>query len=101
MDIYKITMSEAISLYLEYLKQQGKSQRTLYTYGKDLEQIIQFFGTEKQLVSITLPQVGKFYQSDVLLRLSNGKQRSPQTVSKTLRVFRMFMIWAMEHHYIE
>jgi hypothetical protein len=31
------TLHEAIQEHLEYLKGQGKSERTLYTYNKDLE----------------------------------------------------------------
>ena len=31
------TIHEAIQEHLEYLKGKGKSERTLYTYNKDLE----------------------------------------------------------------
>jgi hypothetical protein len=90
----EITLLEATRTYLSHLKASGKQERTLYTYGKDLEQVMSFFGPEKPIETILLPQVGKFYQSDALLRLPNGKVRAAQTVSKTIRVFRMFMVWA-------
>jgi len=87
--------------YLEHLKKEGKSERTIYTYQKDTEQIIEFHGADRRLTSILTPHVGKFLKSDILLKLPNGKQRAEQTVRKTVRVFRMFMCWCMEHGYID
>ncbi len=83
--------------YLEALKTDGKSERTLYTYGKDLEQILTFFGGEREVDSINKPEVGKFLKSDELLRLPNGKDRAPQTVKKTQRVLRMLLVYAVNH----
>jgi site-specific recombinase XerD len=94
------TLSMAAQEYLDYLKGQGKTERTLYTYGKDFEQIISFFGPEKKLASILIPHVSGFMKSDALLRTPNGKDRSAQTVKKTVRVFRMFLVWALGHGYI-
>jgi site-specific recombinase XerD len=96
-----IILDEAIRKYQEYLLEKGHSSRTLYTYGKDLQQIVAFFGPERPLNTISLPHAGKFLKSDELLRLPNGKDRAAQTVNKTIRVFRMFMIWAKESGYVE
>ena len=38
------TLHQAAQAYLEHLRTQGKKERTLYTYGKDFEQIEAFFG---------------------------------------------------------
>lgn len=97
----EITIEDATKEYLDALKSQGKSKRTLYTYGKDLEQVCTFFGSEKALQAITLPLVGKFLKSDAFLRLPDGRERAPQTVAKTIRVFRKFLCWAKEQGYIE
>jgi hypothetical protein len=96
-----IILSEVVKQYLEELRQQGKSGRTLYTYGKDLEQVMAFFGADKLISSMTLTHVGKFYRSDELLKLPSGGERAIKTVSKTKRVFRMLMIWAQEQEYID
>lgn len=95
------TLVEAAQEYLEFLKSKGKSPRTLYTYGKDVEQILAFFGSDKEIAKITLPLVGKFYKSDELLKLPNGKDRAPRTILKTIRVFRMLMTWAQSQGYID
>jgi site-specific recombinase XerD len=92
----EVKLRDAIALYLEHLKAQGKNERTLYTYGKDLEQIQSFFGSERLVQSISLSLVGKFLKSDSLLKLPSGRDRAPQTVKKTMRVFRMLMIWLYE-----
>lgn len=60
-----------------------------------------FFGADRQLAEIRLPQVGKFYKSDLLLKLPDGKERAERTIAKTVRVFRMMMVWARESGRIE
>ncbi len=90
------TLHEAARGYLEHLKGEGKKERTLYTYGKDFEQIEAFFGASRKLAGILAPHVGKFFRSDALLKLPSGKERSRLTVEKTKRVLRMFLVWSHE-----
>jgi site-specific recombinase XerD len=96
-----ITLAEAAQRYLELLQQNGKSKATLYTYGKDLEQIQAFFGPERTVQSISLQWIGRFLKSDELLRQPNGKDRASQTVNKTIRVFRMLLTWLHQEGTIE
>ena len=56
------TLHEAAKAYIEHLRTQGKTERTIYTYGKDFEQIEAFFGAERKLASILVPHVGKILQ---------------------------------------
>lgn len=95
-----ITLSEATKQYLEFLQQDGKSDRTLYTYHRDLQQIQAFFGVERLIDNISLSLIGRFLKSDELLRLPNGQARAPKTVHKTIRVFRMFMQWLVYVAYL-
>ena len=94
------TLGQSMAEYLEHLKTEGKSDRTLYTYGRDAKQIISFFGAERKLTSILTPHVGKFLKSDALLRLPSGSERAELTVRKTVRVMRMFLLWCLEQGYI-
>ena len=95
------TLGQAMAEYLEHLKAEGKSERTLYTYTQDAKQIISFFGADRKLTSILTPHVGKFLKSDALLKLPNGAERAEQTVRKTIRVMRMFVTWCLQQGYIE
>ncbi len=95
------TLHEAVLEHLEHLKVQGKSDRTLYTYGKDLEQVEAFFKPDRKLSSILTPHVGSFLKSDALLKMRGDKDRSEITVRKTVRVFRMFVEWAKQQGYID
>ena len=90
------TLHQATQNYLKQLKAQGKKEATLFTYGKDLEQIETFFGPDKKLSGILPAHVGKFFNSDTLLKLPSGKKRAKPTVEKTMRVLRMFLIWSKE-----
>lgn len=95
------TLHEAIEEHIEYLKSQGKSERTIYTYSKDFEQIEAFFKPDRKLRSILIPHVGSFLKSDALLKMRGDKDRSEITVKKTVRVFRTFLVWAKEQSYID
>ena len=90
------TLHEAIKAYMDHLRAEGKKERTLYTYGKDVEQIEAFFGADRKISTILTPHVGKFFKSDLLLKLHNGSDRATPTVEKTKRVLRMFLVWARE-----
>ena len=76
------TLHDALQEYLEHLKACGKSERTLYTYSKDAEQIEAHFGLDKKLGSILIPHVSGFLKSDALLKMPSGKERSEPTVRK-------------------
>jgi site-specific recombinase XerD len=95
-----ITLTEAATQYLEYLAHHGKKPRTLYTYNRDLQQILTFFGPERLIGNMPLPLIGRFLKSDELLKLPNGQERKPPTVNKTIRVFRMFMQWLVQVDYL-
>jgi site-specific recombinase XerD len=95
-----IKLQDAAREYLEHLKSEGKSPRTIYTYGRDLEQIEAYFKPEKKLSAIMVPHASGFLKSDALLKLPSGKERSEPTVKKTVRVFRMFLVWSLGKGYI-
>ncbi len=95
-----ITLQGALREYLGHLNAEGKSERTLYTYNKDAQQIEAYFGPEKKLSAILIPHVAGFLKSDALLKLPSGKERSEPTIKKTVRVFRMFLVWTLGKGYI-
>jgi hypothetical protein len=96
-----ITLHDAACEYLEHLRSQGKSASTIYTYTNDFDQIETFFGEKKNLRSILIPHVAQFLKSDILMKFPGGRRRSEPTVKKTVRVFRMFMVWALGKGYID
>lgn len=95
------TVHQAAEAFIGHLRESGKKERTLYTYRKDLDVVEAFFGADRQLAEIRLSQVGKFYKSDLLLKLPDGKDRAERTIAKTVRVFRMMMVWTRESGHIE
>jgi len=68
------TLHEAVHEHLEYLKGHGKSERTLYTYSKDLEQVEAFFGPDKKVSAILIPHV-----SGQRSRATSPSSHSPKT----------------------
>jgi hypothetical protein len=99
---HDITLQEATERFLKALEEAGKSPRTLYTYGKDCEQMLAFFGPDKKLSNIIPAHVAKFYKSDALLKIpKNGKERAPKTINKTKMVFKGLLTWAKDEGYID
>lgn len=96
-----MTLAQLIELYLSDLTQQGKHPRTIYTYGKDCQQILAHFGAERKLCNIIPAHIARFYKSAELMRISkSGKSRAPATIVKTKRVLRQLLSWAHKHHYL-
>jgi len=95
------TISQAAAQFIEHLKELGKSERTLYTYRKDLEIVESFFHGDKTLADLRVLQVGKFLKSDALMKKPSGESRAERTIEKTVRVFRMMLVWALDKGIIE
>jgi len=92
----EVTIQNANEAFIGHLREKGKKERTIYTYKKDLELAETFFGKNKMLSKLTVPQTGKFFKSEALLKLPNGNPRAERTIAKTIRVFRMMLVWAKE-----
>ncbi len=95
------TLAELSEAYLAHLKKQGKSDKTLYTYGKDLDEVKDYFGPDKALGALRPADFGRFQKSDALLKLKSGQPKSDITTRKTLRVMRMMLVWAVETGILE
>ena len=90
------TLGELSEAYLAHLKEQGKKERTLFTYGMDLRDVNGFFGEDKKLTTLRPADFGRFLKSDTLLKLKTGKPKSDITIKKTVRVMRMMLVWAVD-----
>lgn len=95
-----MNLNDALEAYLAHLRKLGKSEMTLYTYGKDAGQILAFFGN-KSLTDLSRLTIGKFLKSPELLEMKGGKARAPHTVNKTRGFLKRFILWCMEQGYIE
>ncbi len=90
-----LTLKQASAAYLKHLEAAGKKPATLYTYGRDFDVILGYFGEATKLSALQPARIGKFVKSDSLLQ-QNGKPRAERTVAKTVRVLRMFLVWCEE-----
>ena len=96
------TLKQAVEKYMEYLEAEGKTERTRYTYGRDLDLALQFFGEDKKLDKLIPAQVAKFFKSDLVTKVhKSGREKSPITVTKSLRVFRQMLVFCKEQNFIE
>lgn len=93
-------LKAALEAYLEYLQASGKSEMTLYTYGKDAIQILDFFG-DKPVSNLSRLNIGKFLKSPELLEMKGGKGRAPHTVNKTRGFLRRFVLWCLNEGHIQ
>jgi site-specific recombinase XerD len=96
-----LSLESAIWQFIQILNEQGKNKITVNAYSNDLQQPLSFFGADCELSRITLAWVGRFLKSDALLIKANGQERAPHSVARSLRVFRMFLLWSLEQGWIE
>jgi len=87
---------ENVNQFLDHLKSKGKKEKTLYTYGKDMELLVQHFGNGKAISKITKPLMGGFLKCDGILKTASGKDKSHITINKTRRVISQFFDWLIE-----
>jgi site-specific recombinase XerD len=81
---------EKVNQFLDYLRENGKKEKTLYTYGKDMELLIQHFGNGKKIDKITKPLMGGFLKSNLVNKTTSGRDKSAITIKKTKRVVSQF-----------
>ena len=101
-----ITIKEAAEKYLANLGEVGKNERTIYTYNKDLELALAFFGPEKLITKIMPVHVAAFFKSDLVNKLiyepkkegeaRRERDKSPITITKTKRVFRQMLVFCKD-----
>jgi len=95
-----ITLEKAVPEFLKHLKENGKGERTVAVYGRCLDNVVSFFGKDKDIKKITPALSGQFLKSDVLLKKPNGNPKSEITIRQNSRVYRMMLTWAVEKGYI-
>jgi len=97
----QMTLKDAAPQFIEHLRAAGKKEQTLRTYTKALDVAVGFFGEGKSLRSLFPAAVGRFLNSDTLLKKPNGSDRAKPTVDQIIRVFRMLLEWAAAKGAIE
>ncbi len=96
------TLKEAVEKYMEHLEAEGKTERTRYTYLMDLKLALAHFGEDKKLDKLIPAQVAGFFKSDLVTKVpKSGREKSPITVTKTLRVFRQMLVFCRDQKWIE
>ena len=96
----EITFEKAVPAFLQYLKDEGKNERTVEVYGRCLDNVTTYFGADKPLDKLTPATIGTFFKSDALLKKPNGKAKSEITVVQNKRVFRMMLVWAQDKGFL-
>jgi hypothetical protein len=96
----EITFEKAIPAFLQYLKDEGKNERTVEVYGRCLQNVSDYFGADKPLGKLTPATMGTFFKSDAFLKKPNGKEKSPITLTQNKRVTRMMLVWAQEKGFL-
>jgi hypothetical protein len=97
-----VTIKDAAARYIEHLRKVGKKERTLYTYGADLQLAIDHFGEDKDIAKLIPAQVAGFFKSDAMNKVpKSGREKSIITITKTRRVFRQMLVFCKEQGLVE
>ena len=106
-----ITIKEAAEKYLAHLKELGKNERTIETYGRHLDLAIGHFGESKDIGKILPVHVSTFFKSDAVNKLirepkkegepRRERPRSVHTIDQSKRVLRMMLVFCKEQGLVE
>ncbi len=106
-----ITIKEAAEKYLAHLREVGKNERTVYTYGEDLKLALDYFGEDKDVAKIMPVHVAAFFKADSVNKIirepkkegepRRERDKSPITVTKTKRVFRQMLVFCKDQKWID
>ena len=87
--------------FIEHLRQAGKKERTLYTYSRTWSRSVPFSARTNRSPASNLFRWASFSNPTLCSSWPMEPIGPERTVAKTVRVFRMMMIWAKETGRIE
>ena len=93
-------LREVAEDYIDSLVFTDAKASTVGVYLKCIQLAVDYFGAQRPVASITLAQVGKFFSSEKLHKLGNGRPRAELTVKQIKRVFRQCMQFALDKGFI-
>ncbi len=95
------TLKEAAEAYIdELVVTNAAKMSTVNVYQRSLQLAVNFFGADRKLDSILLPQTGKYFASKALNFLPSGRPKAQATIRQNKRVFRQMMEYAQTKGWI-
>jgi len=91
-----VTLSDLAERYVAHMERKGNSAGTIASYSMELKTAITALGAETQIEKITPHDVLAYFGSDRVNKKANGREKSPLSISKTQRVLRLALVWAVE-----
>ena len=80
--------------YIEHLEAEGKSHGTCFSYGIEMRTASKALGAETLISSLTTEVVRRYFDSDAVMKLKNGRPKAAPSYLKTQRVLRLALLWA-------
>lgn len=87
------SMASLVECYVTRMQADEKTPATIHGYRNDLEIAVRELGANTLVESLTPQRVAEYFMSDPVQLLRSGGAKSPLSVAKTQRVFRL----ALEH----
>lgn len=98
----KVTITGITHGFISYMRDdEGCTESTLASYLNDLKVAHEFFGADTDVEALTPERVAEFFTSDAVTKKRGGAPKSPISIAKTQRVFRLALIWAVANALIE
>ena len=92
----EVALATFFEHFLTHFAESGKSMGTCFSYRLELKTATDALGAETRLGDLTSEQVATYFGSDRVLKTRSGKEKSPLSIAKTMRVLRLALTWAVE-----
>ncbi len=106
-DLNRITLPEPVTLksvaeaYIDHLTLGGQTKASTVTvYQAALQLAVNHFGADRRIDSILVPHTAKYFSSQAVNFLENGKPKAVPTVKQIKRVFRQMLEFAQTYGWV-
>lgn len=95
------TIYSAALDWLDHLHRKEYKDHTVTVYGREIKKMYEYYGAYRHVTSITPKGVEMFLKSNPLLKGAKDQPLAKQTIDRTIRVYKHFLIWARKTGLIE
>ena len=95
------TLADLAAGYIKALEKDGRSPATCFSYAMELRTACSVLGEKTKLSALTPKKVGTFNECDRVTKLKSGREKSPLSISKSRRVLRLALCFAVEQGWLE
>ncbi len=100
-NVTSATLLDASAGFIAAIEAEGASEATVSGYRRELKIVLEHFGEDVLLCSLTPRKVQNYFESDAVMIARDGAPKAEPSWQRTRRVLRLALVWAVEKGMLE